>query len=98
MIISGGFNVYPREVEDVISQHEAIRECAVVGEPDEEWGETVVAFVVADRELSLDEIKNFVGERLAHYKRPRRTYRIDSMPRNALGKVQKHRLAEQSIS
>ena len=97
LIISGGFNVYPREVEDVISQHEAIRECAVVGEPDDEWGETVVAFVVADRDLTNDEIKNFVGERLSHYKRPRRTYRIGALPRNALGKVQKHRLQEQPI-
>ena len=97
LIISGGFNVYPREVEDVISQHEAIRECAVVGEPDDQWGETVVAFVVADRDLTDDEIKNFVGERLAHYKRPRRTYRIGALPRNALGKVQKHRLQEQPI-
>ena len=97
LIISGGFNVYPREVEDVISQHEAIRECAVVGEPDDEWGEIVVAFVVADRDLTNDEIKNFVGERLSHYKRPRRTYRIGALPRNALGKVQKHRLQEQPI-
>lgn len=97
LIISGGFNVYPREVEDVISLHEAIRECAVVGEPDDEWGETVVAFVVADRDLANDEIKTFVGERLSHYKRPRRTYRISALPRNALGKVQKHRLKEQPI-
>ena len=95
LIISGGFNVYPREVEDVISQHEAIRECAVVGETDDEWGEAVVAFVVADRDLEDDEIKNFVGERLADYKRPQRTYRTDALPRNALGKVQKHRLKEQ---
>ena len=97
LIISGGFNVYPREVEDVISQHEAIQECAVVGEPDDEWGEAVVAFVVADRDITDDEIKNFVGDRLSHYKRPRRTYRIGALPRNALGKVQKHRLQEQPI-
>ena len=97
LIISGGFNVYPREVEDVISQHEAIQECAVVGEPDDEWGEAVVAFVVADRDITGDEIKNFVGDRLSHYKRPRRTYRIGALPRNALGKVQKHRLQEQPI-
>jgi fatty-acyl-CoA synthase len=69
----------------------------VVGEPDDEWGETVVAFVVADRDLANDEIKTFVGERLSHYKRPRRTYRISALPRNALGKVQKHRLKEQPI-
>ena len=79
----------------MICQHDAIRECAVVGETDGEWGEAVVAFVVADRDLTHEEIKNFVGERLAHYKRPRRTYRIDALPRNALGKVQKHLLTNQ---
>ena len=94
LIISGGFNVYPREVEDVILEYGPIQECAVVGVPDDEWGEVVVAFVVAEREIETEEIKNFVGERLAHYKRPRRTYRLEALPRNALGKVQKHRLME----
>ena len=95
LIISGGFNVYPREVEEVISEYEPIQECAVVGVPDEEWGEVVVAFVVAEREIEDEEIKIFVGERLAHYKRPRRTYTLERLPRNALGKVQKHRLMGQ---
>ena len=95
LIISGGFNVYPREVEEVISEYEPIQECAVVGVPDEEWGEVVVAFVVAEREIEDEEIKLFVGERLAHYKRPRRTYTLERLPRNALGKVQKHRLMGQ---
>ena len=95
LIISGGFNVYPREVEEVISEYEPIQECAVVGIPDEEWGEVVVAFVVAEREIEDEEIKIFVGERLAHYKRPRRTYTLERLPRNALGKVQKHRLMGQ---
>ena len=95
LIISGGFNVYPREVEEVISEYEPIQECAVVGVPDEEWGEVVVAFVVAEREIKDEEIKIFVGERLAHYKRPRRTYTLERLPRNALGKVQKHRLMGQ---
>ena len=95
LIISGGFNVYPREVEEVISEYEPIRECAVVGIPDEEWGEVVVAFVVAEREIEDEEIKIFVGERLAHYKRPRRTYTLETLPRNALGKIQKHRLVGQ---
>ena len=95
LIISGGFNVYPREVEEVISEYEPIQECAVVGIPDEEWGEVVVAFVVAEREIEDEEIKLFVGERLAHYKRPRRTYTLETLPRNALGKIQKHRLVGQ---
>ena len=95
LIISGGFNVYPREVEDVISEYDPIQECAVVGIPDEEWGEVVVAFVVADRKIEDEEIKDFVGERLAHYKRPRRTYTVETLPTNALGKIQKHRLIGQ---
>tara|TARA_Y100001970_G_scaffold294141_1_gene447452 strand:- start:1780 stop:3270 length:1491 start_codon:yes stop_codon:yes gene_type:complete len=94
LIISGGFNVYPKEVEDVIVEHEAVQECAVVGVSDEEWGEAVVAFVVATRDVDSAELRNFVGERLAHYKRPQNTYRVDSLPRNALGKVQKHRLID----
>ena len=92
LIICGGFNVYPREVEEVIASHPDIAECAVAGEPDPEWGEVVVAYVVANREFDDDELKDFVGERLAYYKRPRRTHRIAALPRNALGKVQRQRL------
>lgn len=93
LIISGGFNVYPREIEDVLAQHPAVEEVAIVGETDEEWGEVVVAYVVGSRSLSDAEAKDFVGERLAHFKRPRRSYMVDELPRNALGKVQKHRFA-----
>ncbi|WP_419863996.1 class I adenylate-forming enzyme family protein [Candidatus Poriferisodalis sp.] len=94
LIICGGFNVYPREVEEVISSHPEVIECAVGSEPDPEWGEAVVAFVVAERDFGDDELKDFVGERLAYYKRPRRTYRIAALPRNALGKVQRHQLGQ----
>ena len=93
LIICGGFNVYPREVEEVIASHPDVTECAVGGEPDPEWGEVVVAYVVAERDFDDDELKDYVGERLAYYKRPRRTHRIAALPRNALGKVQRHRLA-----
>ena len=92
LIICGGFNVYPREVEEVIASHPDVVECAVGGEPDPEWGEVVVAYVVAERDFDHDELKDFVGERLAFYKRPRRTYRIEALPRNALGKVQRQML------
>ena len=98
LIICGGFNVYPREVEEVIASHPDIAECAVGGEPDPEWGEAVVAYVVAERDFGDDELKDFVGERLAFYKRPRRTYRIAALPRNALGKVQRHELALMAAS
>ncbi|WP_420444776.1 class I adenylate-forming enzyme family protein [Candidatus Poriferisodalis sp.] len=93
LIICGGFNVYPREVEEVVTSHPDVLECAVAGEPDPEWGEVVVAYVVAERDFGDDELKDFVGERLAYYKRPRRTHRIAALPRNALGKVQRHELA-----
>ena len=93
LIICGGFNVYPREVEEVIASHPDVTECAVGGEPDPEWGEVVVAYVVAERDFDDDELKDYVGERLAYYKRPRRTHRIAALPRNALGKVQRHHLA-----
>ncbi|WP_419854222.1 class I adenylate-forming enzyme family protein [Candidatus Poriferisodalis sp.] len=92
LIICGGFNVHPREVEEVIASHPDVAECAVGGEPDSEWGEVVVAYVVAERDFDDDELKDFVGERLAFYKRPRRTYRIAALPRNALGKVQRQML------
>ena len=92
LVICGGFNVYPREVEEVIASHPDVIECAVGGEPDSEWGEVVVAYVVAEREFGDGELKDYVGERLAYYKRPRRTYRIAALPRNALGKVQRHQL------
>ena len=92
LIICGGFNVYPREVEEVIASHPDVVECAVSGEPDPEWGEVVVVYVVAERDFHDDELKDYVGERLAFYKRPRRTYRIAALPRNALGKVQRQML------
>ena len=92
LIICGGFNVYPREVEEVIASHPDVVECAVAGEPDPEWGEVVVAYVVAQRDIDDDELKDYVGDRLAYYKRPRRTYRISALPRNALGKVQRQKL------
>ncbi|MCY4518396.1 MAG: AMP-binding protein [Acidimicrobiaceae bacterium] len=92
LIICGGFNVYPREVEEAIASHPDVIECAVGGEPDPEWGEVVVAYVVAERDFDDDELKEYVGERLAYYKRPRRTYRIAALPRNALGKLLRHEL------
>ena len=92
LIICGGFNVYPREVEEVLASHPDVIDCAVAGEPDPEWGEVVVAYVVAERDFDDDELKDYVGERLAYYKRPRRTHRISALPRNALGKLLRHEL------
>jgi malonyl-CoA/methylmalonyl-CoA synthetase len=89
LIISGGYNVYPREVEDVLLEHPAVAEVAVVGEPSDEWGELVVAVVVPADGGSVDEeaLLTFAAGQLAAYKRPRRIRVVDALPRNALGKV-----------
>lgn len=94
MIISGGENIYPAELESLLSQHPSVAECAVVGQADARWGETVVAVVVlregtpseADWALALQQ---FLDGRLARYKWPRRWLRVEALPKTALGKVQK---------
>ncbi|MGG3007237.1 fatty acid--CoA ligase [Geobacillus stearothermophilus] len=98
MVISGGENVYPREVEDVLYEHPKVLDAAVLGELDELWGEKVVAFVVKkDISLTADELEQFckTSDRLAPYKRPRAYYFVDALPRNASGKIQKFLLREQ---
>ena len=88
LIISGGYNVYPREVEDVLRSHPAVRDVAVVGTPSEEWGEVVTAFVVRAGERPSEEaLLEFAARGLAAFKRPRLIHFVDSLPRNALGKV-----------
>jgi malonyl-CoA/methylmalonyl-CoA synthetase len=97
LIISGGYNIYPREIEDVLALHPAIAEVAVIGQPDPEMGECVVAVVVckASQTASAAEIIAFCREHLASYKKPRHVVFMDVLPRNALGKVQKYLLASQ---
>ena len=96
LIITGGLNVYPREVEDVLLEHPAVAEVAVAGTPDAEWGEIVTAYVVpapaAARPVD-DELGGFAAERLARFKCPRRFVFVDELPRNALGKVLRHELS-----
>jgi malonyl-CoA/methylmalonyl-CoA synthetase len=96
LIISGGYNIYPREVEDVLAEHPAVAEVAVLGAPDADLGEQVVAAIVpkAGRAPDAAEIIAFCRERLASYKKPRQVVFVESLPRNALGNVQKHLLAE----
>lgn len=90
MIISGGLNVYPSEIEAVLHRVPGIREASVVGVPDEKWGEIAVAVVVADDEIDEADILSFCAERLAGYKRPRRVLRsMESLPRNPSGKILK---------
>jgi acyl-CoA synthetase (AMP-forming)/AMP-acid ligase II len=91
MIISGGSNIYPREVEEILLEHSAIAEACVVGVPDELWGEAVKAVVVqrAGCATSEDEVIEFCRGRLASYKKPKSVDFIDSLPKNAYGKVLK---------
>jgi len=97
LIISGGYNIYPREVEDVLETYEDIAEVAVLGLPDADMGEQVVAVVVpkAGRNPDAASIIAFCRERLASYKKPRQVVFVAVLPRNALGKVQKHVLSAQ---
>jgi fatty acid CoA ligase FadD36 len=91
LIKTGGYRVGAGEVEDALLLHPAVREAAVVGLPHADLGEQITAFVVADAVAEADLI-TFVAERLAAHKRPRAVHRVDSLPRNAMGKVQKNRL------
>ena len=94
MIITGGENVYTLEVENAAREHSGIADIAVVSRPHAEWGETVVAVVVAAAGGSptIEELRAFLGERLARYKLPRDLVTVDALPRNPSGKVLKHRL------
>jgi fatty-acyl-CoA synthase len=96
MIVSGGENVFPREVEDLLSHHDAIDEAAVVGVEDEKFGQRLRAFVVCSGggSVSEDELKSYVKENLASYKVPRDIVFMDELPRNATGKILKRELAE----
>jgi malonyl-CoA/methylmalonyl-CoA synthetase len=94
LIISGGFNVYPREVEQVLETHPAVAEVAVAGVPSEKWGEEVTAYVVPTGTNHLDEAEliAYARERLATYKCPRRVVVLEKLPRNAMGKVERSKL------
>jgi acyl-CoA synthetase (AMP-forming)/AMP-acid ligase II len=96
MIVSGGENVYPREVEDVLFQHPAVADAAVIGVPDAKWGEAVKAVVVpkAGQSASAEELMRFCDGRLAGYKRPRSVDFVEALPRNPSGKVLKKDLRE----
>ena len=96
LVISGGFNVYPTEVEDVLVTHPRVAEAAVGGTPSEEWGEVVTAWIVAEGPPpTLDELVEFTSGSLAAYKRPRVLHVVDRLPRNAMGKLLRGQLPGQ---
>ena len=97
MIVSGGENVFPREVEELLLTHPAVDDAAAIGVDDEEFGQRLRAFVVPQGELSEDEVKAFVKENLARYKVPREVVFVDVLPRNPTGKVLKRELAEREL-
>jgi acyl-CoA synthetase (AMP-forming)/AMP-acid ligase II len=98
MIVSGGENVFPREVEDLLADHDAVDEVAVIGVEDEQFGQRLKAFVVVTRgaKVGPDELKDHVKANLARYKVPREIEFLDELPRNATGKVLKRELAERT--
>jgi long-chain acyl-CoA synthetase len=91
MILRGGYNVYPREIEEVLYEHPAVAEVAVVGVPDDKMGEEVGAAVVLKKgeEASEDDIRSYAKERVASYKYPRKVWFVDELPKGPTGKILK---------
>jgi long-chain acyl-CoA synthetase len=98
MIIRGGENIAPAEIEAVLMSHPAIDECAVIGIPSMEWGQTVKAFVVArkGKKVTEKQLGEFCRSRLSSFKRPERIEFIDALPKNPLGKILRKELRAQS--
>jgi fatty-acyl-CoA synthase len=96
VIISGGVNIYPAEIERILAQHPAVADCAAFGSADARWGELPVAVAVLARgaTASADELAAFCAERIARHKRPRRIVIADAVPRTAAGKIQRKALKE----
>ena len=92
LIISGGFNISPREIEELLLEQPGVREAAGVGAPDDRRGEVPVAYIVPDGDIDATRLREACTEGLASFKVPRGFVRVDALPRNALGKVQKHLL------
>jgi len=97
MIISGGENIYPREIEEVIIQHPAVREVAVIGVPDPKWGEAIKAVVsiVQGQSVTAEELVAFCRDHVAGYKKPRSVDFVDDLPKNNYGKILKRELRAQ---
>ena len=95
MIISGGSNIYPREIEEVLLRHPAVAECSVVGRPHAEWGEEVIAFVVLHKDFpgtKPEDLDALCLANIARFKRPREYRFVDALPKNNYGKVLKTEL------
>ena len=100
VIISGGINIYPREVEEVLYTHPAVREAAVVGVPDDEWGEKVKAYIALKPGMTAteQEIIDYAKSKLATYKKPREVEFLESLPKGSTGKILKKELKKRAAS
>lgn len=100
LIIAGGYNIYPKEVEDVLNACNGVLESAVFGVPHPDFGESVIAAVVPEpgATIETDVLRADVADQLARFKHPREYITLDALPRNAMGKVQKNVLREQHIT
>ncbi|MEJ2178196.1 MAG: AMP-binding protein, partial [Gammaproteobacteria bacterium] len=95
LIISGGYNIYPKEIELLLDSIEGVTESAVIGAPHPDFGEGVVAVLVGDSLPSESEIKEMIKDELARFKQPKKLFYLDQLPRNSMGKVQKNILRQQ---
>jgi long-chain acyl-CoA synthetase len=97
MIISGGVNIYPAEIEGVLYDHPAVMDAAIIGAPDPDWGEKIIAFIVLKEggQATEEEIKTFVGQKLASYKKPREVYFVSDLPYSPSGKLLKRVLRQE---
>jgi len=99
MIIRGGENIYPKEIEDFIYTHPKVKDVQVIGVPDEQYGEEIMACVILKDGVSLteDELKDFVRSSMAKHKTPRYVDFVEEFPMNAAGKVMKYKMREQAV-
>lgn len=99
MIISGGVNIYPREVEEVLNKHPHVKETCVIGIPDDKWGESVIAYVVPNHrgEVAAEELLALCKEHLASFKKPKEIHIVDALPKSSYGKILKRELVQQHM-
>lgn len=98
LIISGGENIYPAEIEGMLEGHEFIEEAAVIGKPDPEWGQVPVAYLVVKKEFNTADLNKWLAKRLAAYKIPKEYFVVSSLPRNASNKLMRHELKKEWTS
>ena len=87
LIITGGYNVYPKEVEDVLMQFQKVHDCAVVGRNDHDLGEVIIAYIVLKENTGMDNLFTFLKKKLIKYKIPKEIIKVEKIPRNAMGKI-----------